>query len=85
MYGEEKVMLTDAETNEPLLDDEGNPIYEETQMMTASLLKKEYGITLTAEQRLKHCIGFQCKKAWRGCVPVFDVYTILMLHDKGEL
>lgn len=51
---------------------------------TATEIKRDTGVSLTPEQRLKHCIGFQCERAWRGCVPVFDILDIAVkdAYDK---
>jgi len=52
---------------------------------TATQLKEDTNIRLTNEQRLKHCIGFMCKREWRGCVPVFDILQIVHLDSTGKL
>lgn len=53
--------------------------------VTYTDLKKDFGINLTVEQRLKYCIGFRCEKNWRGCVPVFDPSQIWLMKEKGEI
>lgn len=53
--------------------------------LTATDIKRDFGIALTHEQRLQYAIGFVCKKEWRGCVPVFDIAEILLKDARGEL
>ena len=52
---------------------------------TASDVEKETGIKLDPQQRIDHCMGFRCEKAWRGCVPVFDIMDIAIKKSKGLL
>lgn len=52
---------------------------------TYSEIKSELGIQLTDKQRLELCIGFRCEKAWRGCVPVYDLLDLLGKLSRGEL
>lgn len=82
---ETEIKLLENEEGERKTDIDGNYIYDETQYITATQLKREYGITLTPEQRLKHCIGFQCKKSWRGCIPVFELLDIMLKQSNGML
>jgi hypothetical protein len=63
-----------------ILDDKDSSEYS-----TSTELNENFGIKLTTEQKLKHCIGFVCKKEWRGCIPVFDMTEMWLKKEKGEL
>lgn len=61
----------------------GYPIV--TYGATYSEVKEQLGIDLDASQRIDLCIGFRCEKAWRGCVPVYDLLDLLGKLSRGEL
>lgn len=62
---------------------ENYQIIDHDGFMTAKQIHDELGVMLTHEQRLKYCKGFRCKKEWRGCSPVFDLWEIAQLIEQG--
>lgn len=53
--------------------------------LTASEIRKQYGITIPEELRLELAIGFKTGKGWRGYSPVYDIYKIQTLKFTGML
>lgn len=45
-------------------------------LLSATDLKKVFGLTVASEDRLEKCIGFVCGKGNYGCHPVFDPFKV---------
>ena len=58
---------------------------ESEGLYTATEINEFLNVKLTTEQKLEHCVGFVCKREWRGCVPVFDGTDLWLKKEKGEL
>ncbi|MGM2623000.1 hypothetical protein ACS2QB_28295 [Bacillus cereus group sp. Bce039] len=53
--------------------------------LTATEVKETFGVNLTQEERLKHCVGFRCDNKLRGCIPVFDIIDISVKIRDGKV
>jgi len=52
--------------------------------VTYSEVKEIVEGTLNQEERLSLCEGFVCKREWRGCVPVYDVFKVSKYIDERD-
>lgn len=60
----------------------GYKIFEDGVSYTE--VKELTGCNLSQKERLDLCIGFVCKRAFRGCVPVYDVFEIDKYMEEKE-